>query len=72
MLNPLTPFALTGECELITAGLGLAQSATAGMVQLFDQAEEVATMASWFDRLWGEAQEHNDIPMFAQLNTAAS
>jgi hypothetical protein len=72
MLNLSSPLALAGECELTTAGLGLARSASAGMVQLFDQADEVAAMADWYEKLWRDAQEQRDIPIFAQLRNAAA
>lgn len=67
-----SPLALAGECELTTAGLGLARSTSAGMVQLFDQAEEVAAMADWFEKLSRDAQEQRDIPLLAQLRNAAA
>jgi hypothetical protein len=72
MLSLSSPLALAGECELTTAGLGLARSASAGMVQLFDQADEVAAMADWFEKLWRDAQEQRDIPLLAQLRNAAA
>ena len=72
MLSLSSPLALAGECELTTAGLGLARSASAGMVQLFDQTDEVAAMADWFEKLWRDAQEQRDIPLLAQLRIAAA
>jgi hypothetical protein len=72
LLSLSSPLALAGECELTTAGLGLARSASAGMVQLFDQADEVTAMADWYEKLWRDAQEQRDIPIFTQLRNAAA
>ena len=71
LLSASSTRAMAGECQLTTAGLGLARSESVGMVQFFDQADEVAAMGEWFEKLWSDAQAELNAPLFKQLQTAA-
>lgn len=48
--------AIMGDCEMTTAGLGLAPSRTTGIVQLLRGPEEVAGVAAWFEQLWQRSE----------------
>jgi hypothetical protein len=72
ILSSSSPLAMAGECELTTSGLGLARSTSAGMVQLFDQPDEVAAMGDWFESLWRDALTEAEVPLFKQLRCAAA
>ncbi len=52
--------AIIGDCDMTTAGLGLAPSKTTGMIQLLNSAAEVAGIAEWFGQLWQRSD--NQIP----------
>lgn len=44
--------AVVGDCDLTTAGLGVAPSRAAGMIQLLEEPAEVHGLSAWFEELW--------------------
>jgi len=65
--------AIIGDCEMTTAGLGLAPSRTTGMIQFLQGADEVAGIAAWFEQLWqrSESQSPNQLTVALRNATAA-
>lgn len=60
--------AFSGDCAATSAGIGLAQSNLAGMVQMFEDEHEIAALSDWFARLWRTSNPiDTQIPLMADL-----
>ena len=64
--------AIIGDCDLTTAGLGLAPSKTMGMIQLLQDSAEMAGMAAWFDELWQRSESRSPDQLTAALQHVTS
>lgn len=59
--------AVVGDCDLTTAGLGVAPTRAAAMIQLLEDPEEIAGVARWFDELWRRSTADGPNPLTAPL-----
>jgi superfamily II DNA or RNA helicase len=59
--------AFVGDCDLTTAGLGIAPSRTAGMIQILEDPIEVSGVARWFEELWRRSSQPATNPLIASL-----
>lgn len=64
--------AILGDCDMTTAGLGLAPSKTTGMVQLLQVPAEAAGMATWFEQLWQRSESRSPDQLTAALQDATT
>lgn len=64
--------AIIGDCEMTTAGLGLAPSRTTGMIQLLQGADEVAGVAAWFEQLWQRSESGSPDQLTVALREATT
>lgn len=64
--------AFLGDCDLTTAGLGLAPSRAAGMIQLLEDPAEIAGVTTWFDDLWRRSSSPSPDPLTAALVEATA
>lgn len=64
--------AFVGDCDLTTAGLGIAPSRAAGMIQLLEDPVEVGGVAQWFEELWRRSRQPETNPLLANLHEVSS
>ncbi len=64
--------AIIGDCEMTTSGLGLAPSRTTGMIQFLQGADEVASIAAWFEQLWQRSETQSPNQLTAALLNATA
>lgn len=64
--------AFLGDCDLTTAGLGIAPSRAAGMIQLLEDPGEVDGVAQWFEELWRRSHQPLPDPLRASLTDASA
>ena len=67
-----TEQAFLGDCDLTTAGLGLAPSRAAGMIQLLNDPAEIAGVTHWFDELWRRSHTPSPDPLTVALHEATA
>lgn len=65
--SPKAVRAVVGDCDLTTAGLGLAPSRSASMFQLLEHEAEIEAIAQWFDAQWRGAVSPDINPLIAAL-----
>lgn len=66
--SPRAVRAVVGDCDLTTAGLGLAPSRSASMFQLLEHEAEIEAIAQWFDAQWQSAVSPDTNPLIAALD----
>lgn len=64
--------AIIGDCDITTAGLGLAPSKTTGMIQLLQVPAEAADMTAWFEQLWQRSENRFPDQLTAALQDATT
>lgn len=69
---PVAHRAVVGDCDLTTAGLGVAPSRAAGMIQLLEDPAEVQGLSAWFEELWRRSGSLETNPLEAALLDATA
>lgn len=69
---PVANRAVVGDCDLTTAGLGVAPSRAAGMIQLLTEPAEVHGLSAWFEELWRRSALVEANPLEAALRDATA
>ena len=65
-------FTIVGDCEITTAGLGIAPTRSAGLVQLMDAKPEIESVMAWFEGLWQQAGANGEDPISEALRDATA
>ncbi|MGQ3179922.1 MAG: hypothetical protein ACT6SC_20215, partial [Blastomonas fulva] len=69
---PTAIAAIVGDCDLTTAGLGVAPTRAAAMIQLLEDPAEIDGVARWFDELWRRSKPDGPNPLMAPLQAVTA